>query len=113
MNLFSENDIEYPLTVTVTRPKDTFGDGGDYVESFDTVVDNLTADIQLSIKVRKLTSEDGTGVTDNAVWIMYCRPAAPIRPGDRVYDGSRTFIVDAVGEWGSHTECVMRIRDEG
>ncbi len=59
-------------------------------------------------KVRKVVSEDETGMTGNTVWIMFCKPLAAIQSGDRVSDGIHTFIVDAVGEWGSHTECIMR-----
>ncbi len=108
MNLFNETDIEYPFTVTVTRPQETFTSSGDYNESFDTVIVGMTADIQLSLKVRKVVSEDETGSSDNTVWIMYCAPPAQILTGDRVSDGTRTFVIDAVGEWGSHSECVMR-----
>ena len=108
MNLFDETDIEYPFTVTVTRPQGTFTGSGDYNESFNTVIAVMTADIQLSLKVRKVVSEDETGSSDNMVWIMYCAPPSQILSGDRVSDGTRRFVIDAVGEWGSHSECVMR-----
>ena len=108
MNLLKENEIDYPYTVTVNRPQSGFNESGDYVGSFETVIASMTADIQLSLKVRKLISEDRTGISENALWIMFCNPPRTIRGGDRVSDGTRTFIVDAVGEWGSHTECVMR-----
>ncbi len=108
MSLFNEIEIDYPFTVSVSRPQSNFNESGDYVESFDTVITNMTADIQLSLKIRKLMSEDRTGSTDNTLWIMFCNPPQTMLEGDRVSDGTRTFIVDAVGEWGSHTECVMR-----
>ncbi len=108
MSLFNEIEIDYPFTVSVSRPQSNFNESGDYVESFDTVITNMTADIQLSLKIRKLMSEDRTGSTDNTLWIMFCNPPQTMLEGDRVSDGIRTFIVDAVGEWGSHTECVMR-----
>jgi len=109
MSLFDVTDIEYPLMVTVQRPQETFSETGNYQESSTTVIEGMTADIQLSLKVRKVASEDETGMSDNTVWIMFCKPSKTIKRGDRVTDGTRTFIVDAVGEWGSHTECVMRI----
>lgn len=109
MKLFDESDIDYPLTVTVTRPQGTYSDNGDYSETFGTINENMTADIQLSLKVRKLTNEDTTGTSNNTVWTMFCIPSEPIQTGDRVYDGTRTFVVDGVGDWGSHTECVMSI----
>ena len=108
MSLFDETDIENPLTVKVQRPLETFDETGNYEESFTTVVEEMTADIQLSLKVRSFVSEDRTGQSDNAVWIMYCNPPEPLAAGDRVNDDSRMFVIDAVGEWGSHTECVMR-----
>ena len=109
MSLFSENDIEYPSTVTVQRPLANFSNSGNYEESFETVIEGMTADIQLSLKVRKVVSEDEKGISDNTVWIMFCNPPGPILSGDRVSDGARIFVVDAVGDWGSHTECVMRL----
>ncbi|MBN1292545.1 MAG: hypothetical protein JXB48_11960 [Candidatus Latescibacteria bacterium] len=112
MKLFLESDIDYPYTVTVTRPQGTYTDEGDYTEDFETIIENMTADIQLSLKIRNLAVEDKTGVSDNTVWVMYCDPVEAIKAGDLVYDGSRVFVVDGVGEWGSHTECVMRIREE-
>jgi len=108
MNLLNENEIEYPCTVTVTRPHNTFGDDGSSIESFDTIIEGMTADIQLSLKVRDLVAEDETGTSDSTVWIMYCNPPAAIQAGDRVTDGARIFTVDAAADWGSHTECMMR-----
>lgn len=109
MSLWNDNDIDYPFTVTVTRPRTTFGNDGNYTESFETVIENMTADIQMSLKIRKLITEDETGVSDNTAWVMFCNPPAEIQAGDRVTDGSRTFTVDAAGDWGSHTECMMRL----
>ena len=68
----------------------------------------MTADIQLSLKDHELVEEDGTGISDSALWIMYCNPPAAIQAGDRVTDGALTFSVDAVIDWKSHTECMMR-----
>ena len=112
MTLFQEKDIDYPFSVRVTRPQGTYTENGDYTESFETIIEQMTADIQLSLKIRNLASEDDTGTTDNTVWVMYCNPDVTIAAGDLVHDGSRVFVVDGVGEWGSHTECVMRIREE-
>ncbi|MCE5248987.1 hypothetical protein LLG96_02075 [bacterium] len=109
MNLFSTSDIDYPFTVTVSRPTGAFGENGAYTGTLETVIASMAADIQFSLKVRQLTSEDRTGISDTAVWVMFCNPPSPIRHGDRVYDGSRTFAVNSVSEWGTHTECVMRI----
>ena len=72
----------------------------------------MKADIQLSLKVRDVLSENETGASDNTVWVMYCKPPKSIQEGDRVSDGTRTFVVDAAGEWGSHTECLMRKTEE-
>lgn len=109
MSLFDEADIEYPFKVTVKRPKGEFSEAGNYEESFETIITEMTADIQLSLKVRNLVSEDKTGAGDKMVWIMFCKPATSIRAGDSVFDGTRSFMIDAVSEWGSHTECVMRM----
>ena len=109
MKLFCESDIDYSLTVTVTRPQGIYSDNGDYSESFETIIENMTADIQLSLKVRKLTTEDTTGTSDTTAWTMFCNPGEPIRTGDRVYDGTRTFVVEGAGDWGSHIECVMSL----
>ena len=108
MSFLNEKEIDYPCTVSVSRPKTNFTVSGDYDESFDTLIESMTADIQLSLKVRRLLSEDRTGSTENRVWKMFCNPPQTIMEGDRVSEGSRIFIVDAVGEWGSHTECIMR-----
>ena len=108
MSLLIENEIDYPCTVSVSRPGTSFNESGDYGESFDTIIENMTADIQLSLKIRRHLSEDKTGSSESNVWIMFCNPPESIQEGDRVSDGTRTFIVDAVGEWGNHTECIMR-----
>ena len=108
MSFLNEKEIDYPCTVSVSRPNTNFDVSGDYDESFDTLIESMTADIQFSLKVRSLLSEDRTGSTENRVWIMFCNPPQTIMEGDRVSEGSRIFIVDAVGEWGSHTECIMR-----
>ena len=108
MSILIENEIEYPCTVSVSRPGAGFNESGDYDKALETIIDNMLADIQLSLKVRKLMSEDNTGSSENTVWIMFCNPPQTIQDGDIVSDGTRTFVVDAVGEWGSHTECIMR-----
>ena len=108
MNLFDENDVDYPLTVSVKRPQEGFDGEGNYEESFVTVVESMNADIQMSLRVRSVVSENGTGISSAMMWIMYCKPPQVISEGDRVSDGSRIFTVDSVGEWGTHTECIMR-----
>ncbi len=108
MNILKETEIEYPCTVTVRRPGTSVDEEGNYQESYTTIIENMTADIQLSLNIRNLMNEDGTGSTENTEWIMYCNPPAPISEGDEVFDSARTFVVVAVGEWGSHTECMMR-----
>ena len=108
MNLVEIQDFDYSSIVRVERPGGDFDDSGNYEESHVTVIDEMTADIQLSLKERTLTSEDATGTGDNAVWMMYCLPPEPVMAGDRVSDGERMFVIDAVGEWGSHTECIMK-----
>ncbi len=107
MNLLEPDEIEHAREVRVARQTGVTDDAGNYIASEETVIGRMSADIQLSLKVRTLVAEDGTGVSDTAVWIMYCVPAAAILAGDRVYDGARVFMVDASGDWGSHTECVM------
>jgi hypothetical protein len=92
----------------VARQTGTRDADGNYIAAEETIIGRMSADIQLSLKVRTLISEDGTGVSDTALWIMYCVPPAAILAGDRVYDGARVFAVDASSDWGSHTECVMR-----
>jgi len=108
MSIFNEQEIDYSFIVSVKRPGTTISDSGDYEESFEMIIENMKADIQLSLKIRRLLSETSSGSTDNTVWIMFCNPPLLIREGDRVFDGTRTFIIDAVGEWGSHVECFMR-----
>jgi hypothetical protein len=108
MNLLEPDEIEYPREVRVARPGGAYDEAGNYMETETTVIERMDADIQLSQKIRKLASEDGTGMSDSALWIMYCVPETPIETGDRVYDGERVFRVEAVGDWGSHTECVMK-----
>ena len=110
MNLVEESDIEYPRTVRVTRPSEGYDANGNYAETEIEVIGSMVADIQLSLRVRRLASESGTGITDSAAWLLFCNPPAPILAGDRVYDGGRAFSVESVGEWGSHTECVMKKR---
>lgn len=109
MNLVDEREIEYPRTVRIARPSGSYDEAGRYTESETTVIERMTADIQLSLQVRRLASESGTGMTDDAVWMMFCNPPRPIRAGDRVCDGDRVFVVEAVGDWGSHVECVMKL----
>jgi hypothetical protein len=113
MNLVDEREIEYPRTARVARPSGTYDAAGLYTESETTVIESLTVDIQLSLRVRRLISENGTGTTDSAAWIMFCAPPVPILAGDRVYDDiGRMFTVEAAGDWGSHTECVMKRNEE-
>jgi hypothetical protein len=108
MNLLEPEEIEYPREVRIARPGGMYDDAGNYTETETTVIEHMAADIQLSEKIRKLASEDGTGISDTALWIMYCVPDAAIETGDRVYDGERVFRVEAAGDWGSHMECVMK-----
>jgi hypothetical protein len=108
MNLLEPSDIEYPREVRVTRPDGVYDSAGNYTETETTIIERMTADIQLSLKIRTLASEDETGVSDGALWIMYCVPPETIETGDKVYNGTRVFMVAAVGNWGSHTECVMK-----
>lgn len=108
MNLVEKSEIEYPRTVRVTRPAGTYDTAGNYVETETEVIANMIADIQLSLKIRRLASENKTGVSESAAWQMFCNPPVTILAGDRVYDGDRIFTVESAGEWGSHTECVMK-----
>jgi hypothetical protein len=108
MNLVEENEIEYPRTVRVSRPAGEYDEKGNYTETEIEVIGSMIADIQLSLKIRDLISENGSGVSDHAAYLLFCNPAVPILAGDRVYDGERVFAVESVGEWGSHTECVMK-----
>lgn len=110
MQLMEECEIEYPRIVRVARPETADGDAGSPVVTERTVIAEMAADIQLSLRVRTLVSEDETGADDNAVWVMYCVPPSAVLPGDRVYDGERVFAVESAADWGSHTECVMRER---
>src|SRR3989339_905123 len=98
----------YPLTVSVRRPKETFGENGDYQETFNAVIEKMPADIQLSLKIRTLHSENKTGFSDKGGWLMFSEPPVKILEGDHISDGERNFIVEAVGDWGDHVECVMR-----
>jgi hypothetical protein len=111
MNLLEESDMEYPLTVSVSRAIGSYDDAGNYAETTTSIIEHMQADIQLSLKLRQFTSEDKTGLSDKSVWIMYCVPPAPISEGDRVTDRMREFFVEAVGDWGSHVECVMRRKE--
>ncbi len=108
MKLIEAGEIDYSRTVRVCRPSETYDEDGRYVESETEICSGMIADIQFSLKVRKLVSETRTGVSDCAKWIMFCVPPAPVLEGDRVYDDDRAFVIEAVGEWGSHTECVMK-----
>jgi len=108
MSTFDVSDIDYPVTVTVRRSEGMFNDSGDYVETFLTVAENMAADIQLSLRVRALLAEDETGVDDDSAWTMFCKPEAELFAGDIIDDGSNIYTVDAVGDWGSHVECVLR-----
>lgn len=112
MNVLDVLDIDYVSTVTVERPAGEYDGSGNYAESFVTVIEDMPADIQLSLQVRTVTREDGTGRDDSVVWIMFCAPPEPLNAGDRVCDGDRTYVVDAVGEWGTHTECIMSRTDD-
>jgi hypothetical protein len=108
MSILIASEIDYPFTVSVSRPGGSIDDNGNYQETYETIIEGMTADIQLSLKVRKLVNEDETGNSDVQVWVMYCNPPQKLCEGDRVNDGERTFFIDAVGDWGSHVECVMR-----
>ena len=108
MNLMEESEIDYPRIVRVTRPGGEYDANGNYTETETEVIVSMLADVQLSLRIRRLTSESGSGVTESAAWLLFCNPPFPILAGDRVYDGERTFAVESVGEWGSHTECVMK-----
>ncbi len=108
MTLMKESEIDYPRTVTVSRPAEGFAETGDYRSDATVIVSGMAADIQQSLQIRSLQSEDKTGVSDNTAWLMFCLPPEPLREGDMVSDGERTFIIDSVGDWGSHVECTMR-----
>ncbi len=108
MNLVEESEIEYPRVVRVSRPAGGYDADGNYTETEAEVIGSMIADIQISLRIRRLVSESGSGVTESAAWLLFCNPPVPILAGDRVYDGGRTFMVESVGEWGSHTECVMK-----
>jgi hypothetical protein len=108
MSIIGESDIDYPRTVTVSRPAEGFDDTGDFIEGADVIVTGMTADIQQSLKIRNHLDEDASGTSDKTVWLMFSAPPVPLRAGDIVSDGDRTFIIDSVGDWGSHTECIMR-----
>ncbi len=108
MQLVYERDMEYPRQVRVSRPSGSYDEAGRYMEGNVTVIERMAVDIQLSLRVRQFDSKSGTGVSDNAVWVMYCMPPVPILAGDRVHDGERVFAVEAVGDWGSHMECLMQ-----
>ena len=110
MTLIDESEIDYPRIVTVSRLPVEFGESGEFEGEPTVVIPSMIADIQLSLKIRELRSEDRTGSSENAAWLMFCIPPAPLREGDIVTDGDRSFIVDSVGDWGSHVECAMRKR---
>jgi len=109
MKLFQAEEIDYPAVVDVLRPSGTYDSGGNYGEQFSTVITGMTADIQLSLKIRNLVTENTTGESDNTVWIMYAEPPVPIIAGDRVTDGARTYSVDETAVWGTHVECYMKV----
>ena len=102
-------DIDYPRTVSVSRPGTGFGESGDYDAAPTVIVAAMTADIQLSLAIRDYLSEDGSGTSDHRAWTMYCQPPVPLKAGDIVGDGDETFVIDAVGDWGSHVECTLRL----
>lgn len=107
MNLFTEQDIEYPFTVAVWRSSGGYDGAGNYRETRETVIASMTADIQLSLKIRNLVRETKTGTADTALYLMFCQPPCPIVAGDTVIEGERAFSVESVHDWGSHTECVL------
>jgi len=99
---------DYPLTVNVNRPSITYDEDGNYLETFAVVAENMPADIQLSLKIRNLKSENASGFSDSAEWMMFAGPDVKLLEGDNVTDGERNFVIEAVGDWGSHIEYVMR-----
>ena len=107
MSVFELADIEFPVTVAVRRPAGSFDGNGDFMESYIVVAEALAADIQLSLRVRSHVSEDNTGREEDGVWTMYCAAAADILAGDMIEEGGRCYTVDAVGNWGSHLECLL------
>jgi head-tail adaptor len=100
--------MDYTCTVTVSRPAGSYDEHGNYMDGWEDIITEMPADIQLSLKIRQLVSMDESGVSDTSEWVMYCTPDEEITRGDRVADGERTFIVDAVADWGTHAEVVMR-----
>ena len=108
MTLMNESEINYPRTVTISRPAAEFDETGNPQGDAEVIVSSLIADIQQSLKIRDLASEDRTGISDNTVWLMFCLPPAELREGDLVADGARAYVIDSVADWGSHVECTMR-----
>ena len=108
MTLMNESEVDYPRTVTVSRPAAEFAETGDYQGGAEVIVSGMIADIQQSLMIRNLQSEDRTGVSDNTAWLMFCLPPRELREGDIVADTGRTFIIESVCDWGSHVECTMR-----
>ena len=108
MSIMNESEIDYPRTVTVLRPAEGFDETGDYLEGATVIVSGMIADIQQSLKIRNHLNEDSSGTSDNTAWLMFCTPPVSLHTSDIVSDGDRTFIIDSVGDWGSHVECIMR-----
>lgn len=108
MSAFELTADDYPRTVAIRRPCGGFDTTGSFVDETTVLIPSMPADIQQSLKIRNHLSEDSTGVSDNVVWLMFCQPPAPLREGDMVIDSGRTFVIDSAGDWGTHTECIMR-----
>lgn len=109
MSFLDLSGSDYTCTVTVTRPGGDFDESGDFSDESTVIVSDMTADIQQSLQIRNHLSEDRSGTSDSTAWIMFCVPPITLSSGDLVDDGDRTFVIDAVGDWGTHVECVMRI----
>jgi hypothetical protein len=109
MSAFELTAEDYPRTVAIHRPGGEFDTTGIFIDETTVLIPSMPADIQQSLKIRNHLSEDSTGVSDNVVWLMFCQPPVPLREGDLVIDTGLTFVIDSVGDWGTHTECIMRI----
>jgi len=105
------DDNFYPRTVTVRRAVSGFSESGNFTGRLDVVTDNLPADIQLSLQVRRMAATDRRGMSEDTVWLMFCEPPVPLVIGDLVEDeeSGTSYRIDAAGDWGDHTECVMRL----
>jgi len=105
------DDNFYPRTVTVRRPANGFSDAGDFTGEMVVVTDHLPADIQLSLQVRRMAAVDKRGMSEDTAWLMFCEPPVPLVTGDLVEDevSGASYRIDAAGDWGTHTECVMRL----